>query len=321
MADTLATEVVATHRGLCLQLVFTDLVDFDRDVFLRMVTISTFRDYPREIRLFFHYDFRFWDVRRSDTIQHEPFDNVLIAYKDDCYFLLNASLGETVGITDWTTGSRDQHGEGGSWADAEDGVLSRERISFGAVDGVLAVHQPSLAPGENSVIYTWLAAEKTLQDIRGLDNMVSNRTPRRFITRTINYWRAWVNKEDVDFYDLPSEVVRLYRQSLLIIHTHVDNRGGIIAATDTDHLAVAHGLETYSSVWPRDGSYIANALDQAGYGYLAVNFYGFCKDVIDIRGNPHQEVLRDSHAYMLHKYTVDRLPTSNWIPLEDDEGE
>lgn len=319
--DTLVTNVVATNENLMLRVVFNDMVDFHRDVFLRRVEVFNLSPHSRDIRLFFHYDFQFWEVGRGDSIQYDPFDDVLIAYKDDCYFLMNASIGDVAGLASWTTGDKDEQGIGGSWSDAEDGALERVGASFGSVDGVIAVHRPRLDPQESEVFYTWLAAAQNRYDVRYLDFVLCQRKPQYFINRTMNYWRAWVNKEDVDFHDLPKKVVQLYKRSLLITRTHVDDRGGIIAGNDSDFSAIAHGLETYSYVWPRDGAYIANALDKAGYSYLSANFYKFCEDVIYTGQNIRK--YQDAHeqpAYMLHKYTPDKLVASNWMPLVDEQG-
>ena len=93
---------------------------------------------------------------------------------------------------------------------------------------------PPIAPGRSSVCYTWLAAGQDLEEVRDLDAQVRRREPQYFIDRTMNYWKAWLEKEDVDYRDLPHEIVHLYRRSLLILRTQVDNRGGIIAANDSD---------------------------------------------------------------------------------------
>ncbi|MCH7705539.1 MAG: glycoside hydrolase family 15 protein [Chloroflexi bacterium] len=319
--DTMATQVTTTNQELQLRLVFNDVVDFHRDIFLRRVEVFNLAQHPREVRLFFHFDFYFWEVGRGDSIYYHPDDHVLVAYKDNCYFLMNGSLGDRIGIDSWTTGHKDEQGAGGSWADAEDGLLEEVGVSFGAIDGVIAVHQPHLPPGESSVIYTWLAAAQELEGVRFLDYIVRVRKPQFFITRTMDFWRTWVKKEDTDFHDLPQEVVRLYERSLLVIRTHVDNRGGIIAATDSDLSALAHGQETYSYVWPRDGAYIANALDKAGYAYLASRFYEFCKDVIyHEQGQAGSPPAYQESAYMLHKYSPDRLLAASWMPQMDEEG-
>ena len=321
MPDTLATQVTASNDKLKLKLVFNDAVDFHRDIFLRRVEVFNLDEQPREIRLFFHYNFRFWGVGRGDSIYYHPDDHALIAYKNDCYFLTNGSLGDRIGIDDWTTGHKDEQGEGGSWLDAEDGVLRKLAVSYGVVDGVIAVYQPKLPTEGSCVIYSWLAAGRDLQRVRFLDFIVGKRTPQFFLTRTMNFWRAWLKKEDRVFHDLPPEVIRLYERSLLIIRTQVDNRGGIIAAIDTDIFPEAHGFETYSYVWPRDGAYIANALDKAGYSYLSSSFYQFCKDVIHHeQGKPDSSVPYKELAYMLQKYTPDRLVASNWMPQVDEGG-
>ena len=135
----------------------------------------------------------------------------------------------------------------------------------------------------------------------------------------MNYWRAWLDKEDIDFHGLSHMVQHLYRRSLLILRTQIDNRGGIIAANDSDLSFLVHGQETYSYVWPRDGAYIANALDKAGYGYLAAKFYNFCKDVIYNEPDPNEP--HRSKSYMLHKYTPDKMPASNWMSRMDEQGE
>jgi GH15 family glucan-1,4-alpha-glucosidase len=322
MPDTLTTQVTATSEELKLRLLFHDTVDFHRDIFLRRVEVFNLESRARGVRLFFHYDFRFWEVGRGDSIYYAPRDRVLVAYKDDCYFLMNGALSDRIGIDGWTTGHKDEQGKGESLVDAETGLLGKTGVSFGAVEGVIAVHEPQLPAEESCVIYTWLAAAADLEGVRFLDSIVRQHGPEYFLTRTANFWRAWLTKEDTLFYDLPHEVVRLYQRSLLVLRTHVDNGGGIIAAGESGPSAVAHGLETYSYVWPRDGAYVANALDKAGYTYLARRFYEFCHDVIHHEwGEFSDKEVRAESAYMLHKYTPDRLPASNWMPHVDEAGQ
>ena len=160
-----------------------------------------------------------------------------------------------------------------------------------------------------------------MQGVRFLDVIVRERKPQFYLDRTQRYWQAWVSKEDMNFFGLPEEVVDLYKRSLLIIRTQVDNRGGIVAGNDSDFSEVAHGFETYSYVWPRDGAYVANALDKAGYGNLSERFYEFCNDVIHTEqlGRLHQ-IPHNVLSYMLHKYTPDRFVASNWMPLVDKDG-
>ena len=318
--DSLTTNVKAANGPLELQLTFNDTVDFHRDILLRRVEVFNLSQRPRNVRLFFHYDFLFWGVGSGDSIHYHPNGNFLVAYKDNCYFLMNATTERSVGISSWTTGFKDDAGLGGSWSDAQDGILEENSNSFGSIDGVIAVDLSLIPPGESRVCHAWLAAGQDMEEVRVLDAMVRRREPQYLINRTTNYWRAWLEKEDIDFHGLPHEVEHLYKRSLLILRTHVDNRGGIVAANDSDLSFLVYGQESYSYVWPRDGAYFANALDKAGYAHLATRFYNFCNDVIHRDPTQKNDEPHEDQAYMLQKYTPDKLVASNWMARVDEEG-
>ena len=107
----------------------------------------------------------------------------------------------------------------------------------------------------------------------------------------------------------------LFNKSLLTIRAHVDNRGAIIASSDSDMLK--SGRDTYSYTWPRDGAFTAYALDKAGYHHVSRKFYSFCRNVITDDG------------YFMHKYRADESLGSSWhpwirqgkveLPIQEDE--
>ena len=72
VTDSLTTKVLAINQSLMLRVVINDTVDFYRDLFLRRVEVSNLSSHPREIRIFFHYDFQFWEIGRGDSIQYHP---------------------------------------------------------------------------------------------------------------------------------------------------------------------------------------------------------------------------------------------------------
>ena len=135
-----------------------------------------------------------------------------------------------------------------------------------------------------------------------------------FLDRTRDYWKLWV-KNDVDISRLPEAVQRLYRRSLLIIRTQIDHSGAVIAATDSD--IVQFGRDTYTYMWPRDGSIVATALLQAGYAEITRRFFDFCCQLITPEG------------FLLHKYNPDGSVGSSWhpwladgkrqLPIQEDE--
>jgi len=109
--------------------------------------------------------------------------------------------------------------------------------------------------------------------------------------------------------------VNLYKRSLLIMRTQIDDGGAIIAANDYD--IAMHARDTYSYMWPRDGALVAYALTKAGHRDLAQRFFQFCLELIREDG------------YLLHKYNPDGTVASSWhpwlrdgnfdLPIQEDE--
>jgi len=305
-AETLVTEITATNDTLGLTLTFHDVVDFHRDIFLRQVNITNHEDRPRDVRLFFHYDLRILGNEVGDTIYYHPKLKGLVAYKENRYFLVSGKAGGETGIDQWTMGSKQSAGKGTIWRDAEDGRLERVPLAHGFTEGVIGLHAGAVPANGNATVYHWLAASNRFHGIEELNDLVNERGPESFIVRTRDYWRAWVNKESVDFIDLPEPIRSLYKRSLLIMRTQIDNRGAIIAGTDSDITDFPY--DTYSYVWGRDGAFVATALDLAGYGEVSRNFFQFCANTIT------------SEGYLLHKYTADGTLASLWMPWADEEG-
>ncbi|MDQ3253199.1 MAG: glycoside hydrolase family 15 protein, partial [Acidobacteriota bacterium] len=129
--------------------------------------------------------------------------------------------------------------------------------------------------------------------------------------------RAWVNKNEIDFGNLPPVIVDLFKRSLLIMRTQIDSGGAIIAANDSD--VTARATDHYSYMWPRDGALVAHALDMAGYSNLTRSFFDLCGRIITAEG------------YFLQKYNPDGSLASGWhawwdartkerlTPIQEDE--
>jgi GH15 family glucan-1,4-alpha-glucosidase len=308
--ETLVTHVTLRHPALQIQLVFQDTVDFNRPLFVRHMTVLNQAAQPREVRLFFHYDWYLWNDVAANTVFYYPEQQALVAYKLKAYFLLNGMVKYDVqdlyGISSWATGVKRFHGSEGTWRDAEDGILGRNPIAQGSVDSTLALHLPAIPAQGSREAYHWLAAGESLSAVTELNELVKRRSPQAFVQRTVNYWHRWVNKDAEDFATLSPELVLLYKKSLLVLRTQIDQGGAIIAANDAD---VQHFSEdSYSYMWPRDGALVANALSHAGYSEITRNFYDFCNTVLTPGG------------YLLHKYNPDRSWGSSWHPWINSDG-
>ncbi len=304
--DTLVTSVKATHWGLGLQLICNDCVDFDRNLYIRKVEVENLLPMPRDVRLFWHHDFNMWSSAEGNTAYYAPNLQAMIHYKGKCWALANVCIGEenpVVGVKHFAIGTSRAHGAEGTWRDAEDGVLEMNAIAQGSVDSTIAAH---VDLDRTELVYYYLAMAEDYAGVKLLDALVRERGPEFFLHRVRTYWKQWVNKDNVPYGDLPEPIVNMYKQSLLILRTQIDNRGAILAANDSDYLD--YNNDTYSYMWPRDGALVAYALDLAGQPDVTRNFYEFCKDVMLPEG------------CLLHKYNPDKSLGSSWHPWCDQNG-
>ncbi|PYQ52943.1 MAG: glycoside hydrolase family 15 protein [Acidobacteria bacterium] len=302
--DSLVTRVVARSPSMGLDMTISDLVDFDRDLFLRRVELKNLKPAARSVRLYIHFDPHLCGNNIGDTIFYDPEFNGLVAYKGQRYVLMNGSIDDQFGFQSFAIGAKERDGFQGTWRDAEDGNLQQNAIAQGSVDATGMIEY-KLQPSATQTAWIWWAFGKGYREVSSLDAMVRERGPASFLQRTRDYWRLWV-KNDIDTSRLPQNIQRLYRRSLLIIRTHIDNNGAVIAATDSD--IVQFGKDTYTYMWPRDGAIVTVALLQAGYAEITRRFFQFCSKLVTAEG------------FVLHKYNPDGSVGSSWHPWMSPDG-
>ncbi|HVF30952.1 MAG TPA: glycoside hydrolase family 15 protein [Pyrinomonadaceae bacterium] len=310
--ETLVTDVTLENKELAIRLKCSDTVASHDNIFLRRVEVSNLSSSARQIRVFLHQDFRIYENKVGDTAYFDPDTKALVHYKKHRYFLINTEPA----FDSFATGRKAFRDQEGTWRDAEDGELSRGVVTEGSVDSTLAVYL-QIKGGATGEFFYWIAAGFSYAEVRDLNAHVQHRRPERYLNYTGNYWRAWVNKNDRDFEGLPPEVVDLYKRSLLIARTQIDNHGAVLAANDSD--VAERATDHYSYLWTRDGALVANALDTAGYADIARRFYEFCARIIHPNG------------YFLQKYNADGTVASGWhaawdardrtpmVPIQEDE--
>lgn len=316
--DALTTHVTMRHDGLQLSLECRDAVDFDRDIFMRCVRVTNSADHPRTVRVFFHHDWHIGESEGANTAYYRPDYKVLVAYKDRCSILLGGLVGDDSagaaqgartaqeGLSQWATGYKEVQGKEGTWRDAEDGQLSGNAIAQGSADSTIGFELGQIPAGGTRTLYHWLTIGDSFLDARNLHRLILSRGPESFITRTRDYWRLWVTIKDLDLGDLPDAISDLYKRSLLVMRTQIDNDGAIIAATDAD--VWTFNRDSYAYMWPRDGALTANALSHAGYSDITSAFFHFCNRV------------KAEEGYLLHKYTPLGALGSSWQAWVDEQG-
>lgn len=313
--DSLVTHVHLTKEGFPIELYINDCVDFHENVYIKKVTLKNTTADPHDVRVFFTQDFDIHGNEIGDTAMYRPDKKVLVHYKRDRYFLINlvCNYGGH-GIEHYAIGSKGKNGLEGTYMDAVDGILEKNPIEQGSVDSVtgLNFHMKSK---QELTFYYYICIGRSWSEVSSLNDIIIDKRPEEFIKRTKNYWNLWVNKEELPLNQLPERVAWLYKKSLLILRTQIDNRGGILAANDSD--VMQYNRDTYSYVWPRDGALVAHALDMAGYIVLSSRFYDFTGRVICGEG------------YLAHKYTPSENIGSSWhpwivegkkqLPIQEDE--
>ncbi|HIJ11506.1 TPA: glycoside hydrolase family 15 protein, partial [Candidatus Woesearchaeota archaeon] len=319
--ETLITHVLARNDDVGLEIELCSGITPNHGIFLRHVRITNLWDSTREIRLFFHQQFDVSEGNIGDTVYYNPLCKSIIHYKGKRYFLMNGSMqngdkrkGNT-GIAEYATGLVGEYGREGTWRDAEDGVLSNNPVEHGSVDSTVAFHG-SIAPRKTTEMHYWICVADSYKSVSELHEHVLKETPATLLEEIGKYWRTWVNKTKFKFPKLRPEVVDLFKRSLLIINTHVDKRGAIIASSDSEMLHLRK--DTYSYMWPRDGALIARSLDRAGYSDITEPFFAFCNTALSDDG------------YLFHKYRPDGSLGSSWhswvneghiqLPIQEDES-
>lgn len=312
LPDTLVTNVRLTNRDLGLEITCNDAVANQENVFLRRIEVRNLLDAEREFRVYLHHDFRIYENKVGDTAYYCPDTLALVHYKKHRYFLINSAPH----FDEFATGRKAFRTSEGTWRDAEDGHLHGGAITEGSVDSTIGLHARIQSNG-NAGFHYWIASGTSHNDVSRLNRSVLETGPAELLKETQNHWIAWLDESNVRFEGMSKHVVELYRRSLLVITTQIDRHGAIIAANDHD--VTERATDHYSYLWPRDGAFVANALDRAGYPQYSSNFFRLCERIVHDRG------------YFLQKYNPDGSVGSGWhsywdkyekkpmYPIQEDE--
>lgn len=313
--ETLVGEIKAINETLGVEVTITDAVHNEKNVIIRSFVVHNIRENEREIKIFLNHQFRMYGVEKRDTVYFDPADNTIVHYKGRRVAVIGVQTEDDKSFDEFSVGLSNIEGKAGTWMDAEDGKLSNNPIEHGTVDSTVGIYK-TVDANSKFEFSMWICLGKLLTESKELHKLTISKSPKRMIESAADYWYAWVNKNNPDFADLEKKHIELYKRSLLVIRTHVDNTGGIIASCDSGMLQ--YGRDNYSYIWPRDASFVAMALDRAGQYEASRKFYEFCVDTITADG------------YFFHKYRSDKALGSSWhgwlsrdgklrLPIQEDE--
>ncbi len=293
LPDSLVTNVLLKNKNLQLEVLCNDTVISDKNIFLRRIRILN-TDLSGDIRIFLHHDFRILETKIGDCAFYDPETTSIVHYKKNRYFLIKTKPD----FVSFTIGRKAFRNMEGTWRDAEDGNLHQNAIAEGSIDSTIQINL-----SESSEVYYWICAGKSLSEVQVLSKFVEVENPEKLLEKNRIFWMNWIAGRSEGFADLPSKVVDLYKRSLLIIRTQIDNGGAILAANDSD--VAERATDHYSYLWTRDAAFVAYALDMAGYRSLTSNFFNFCAKIVHPNG------------YFLQRYNPDGSVASSWHPFWD----
>lgn len=300
-SDALISNLTLKHSGMGIELHFRDFVDPAANAFCRHIKIINNHGDARHIRLFMHQVFEISRSGRADTALYEPEGNYILDYKGRCSLLVYAeTTDDKTPFDQYAVGNYAIEGKEGTFRDAEDGELSGNSVEHGGVDSVIRVSVAVPANQSREVDY-WVVAAGSQQDAEKVHKRLKDQGLESRLRDCEEWWHEWFKSGEAKLGQIDAAYLKDVKRSLLVIKSHIDRRGSILASGDSS--IFNYGRDYYCYCWPRDGSYAIWPLIRLGFTTEARNFFDFCRDII------HED------GYMMHKYQPDRSIGSTWHPL------
>lgn len=298
--DALVSNIQLKNELLGIELFFQDFVDSTENVFCRIARIKNNDARPRNVRLFMHQVFQISRGGRGDTALFVPEESYILDYKGRCSLLIYGKEENGQLFDQFAVGNYGIEGKEGTFKDAEDGELSGSAVEHGGVDSVIRFNL-ELQPGADTEVQYWIVAADSQFAAEKIHNRFKKDGLIERLDDTRRYWHQWLSTASNSLHAIDKEYLTATKKSLLVIKSHIDKRGGVIASCDSS--IYNYGRDYYSYVWPRDGAYVMWPLIRMGFTAEPKKFFEFCRDILTPEG------------YLMHKYQPDKAIGSTWHPL------
>ncbi len=289
----------ATSKSLGITLEFQDAVDAQLNVFMRNIHVINDFNREREVRIFLHQVLLIYNSLNGDTVQYLPGQHAILQYKGRRNFVIGGQDMQGKPFDQYSVGLYGIEGKEGTYRDAEDGELMGNNVEHGSVDSVLRFAE-RLEPHSSTRVAYWIAAAKTQQSAIDLHSQMQKQGVFDRFKLTQDYWEKWLVPAETFLATVPESLRAQTRKSILILKSHIDKHGGVIASTDTT--MKNYSRDTYAYCWPRDSAYVLWPLLRLGYREELEAFFDFCRSALHADG------------YLMHKYQPDGAPGSSWHP-------
>lgn len=254
----------SSNTDMGVEIEQTMFVKPDSDVFVSICKVTNLRNVPVDCRLVVYAGFDF-DYRRSGNTCFFDIDtSVFTFFAFDRYVTLtcNASVNEF----DCDKSSIDKLDR--VFQDASVGSFSGREYAVGQVSGSVCYDFGRIEAGDSTLRCMYLCFGRSLDEVNMLTSSLAQTKPN--FEGTLEWWRTQYAHAQLS---IGSSVVReVYDRSLMVLRLLTDSgTGGIIAAPEIDPDFRSCG--GYGLCWPRDGAFIASALDVVGQHSHARRFY------------------------------------------------
>ncbi len=296
---TLIGSTKAINDSIGISLEFDDCVDAEQDLFIRNIHIINNWDQPREVKLYMHQVFDIADMAgKGDTIQYLPNSQAILTYRGKRAFVIGGNHSKGHAFDQHSVGLFGIEGHDGTFADAEDGFLANNSVEHGRVDSTIGFTM-DIEGHSSSRVYYWISADTEIKAaIDRHDSIQDQNAALNRILATSKWWHNWSSPAQHFAKKLDPEFQKSFLQSVLLIKSHIDHRGAVIASTDTTMLYQSR--DAYGYCWPRDGAYALWPLIRIGYKDEPLKFFEFCRKALHPKG------------YLGHKYQSDGSLGASW---------
>jgi len=304
--EALVGHIVAKHARLGIIVEFDDTVDAEFNAFMRNIHIINTKSSPRDVRIFLHQSFVIGDARsNTDTAQYLPDANAILHYRGRRAFVISAQDDDGGYFDQYSVGLYGIEGREGTYRDADDGELSMCTVEHGRVDSIIRF-KITLSPHSSSRFHYWIACGTSTRQALYVNKQIISQGVHKRLDVTVKWWHNWLKPAKVFADKMDIGHRDQFIRSVMLIKSHIDKRGAVIASTDSGMLN--YWRDAYAYCWPRDGAYVLWPLIRMGYREEAYKFFEFCRRALNAGG------------FLMHKYRADGALGSSWHPYLHADG-
>lgn len=305
--ESLIGHIVARNLSIGIVLEFDDTVDAEFSTLIRNVHVINQHDKARDIRLFFHQAFTIGDSRsNTDTAQYLPTENAILHYRGRRAFIVSAQDDANDFFDQYTVGIFGIEGREGTFRDADDGELSMCTVEHGRVDSTIRFKR-RIAAHSSARFHYWIACGSSTREALYIHKQLLAQGAHKRLEATAKWWHNWLKPAKAVAEKIDKNHRTQFLHSVMLVKSHIDKRGAVIASTDTSMLNYSRDAYAYS--WPRDGAYALWPLIRMGYKDEPYRFFEFCRRALNPGG------------FLMHKYRADGALGSSWHPYLHEDGE